>query len=141
MSNRFYVNDVQIFGNNEMFKNTYIELEKKAEEILSKHCNCEFLSECIEGVRIRCSDFEEKKKLLLEGIEFGYKKANEWHHTSKGEYPQECENVLCYCKGCGIKFYCVGNIIMGRWWATNKSEELRVIAWKEIVPPKFVVEE
>lgn len=29
MSNRFYVNDVQIFGNNEMFKNTYDELKKQ----------------------------------------------------------------------------------------------------------------
>lgn len=30
-----------------------------------------------------------------------------------------------------------GNIIMKRWWATNKSEELLVIAWKEIVPPEI----
>ena len=29
MSNRFYVNDVQIFGNNEMFKRTYEELKKQ----------------------------------------------------------------------------------------------------------------
>lgn len=29
MSNRFYVNDVQIFGNNEMFENTYTELERQ----------------------------------------------------------------------------------------------------------------
>ena len=29
MSNRFYVNDVQIFGNNEMFNNTYTELERQ----------------------------------------------------------------------------------------------------------------
>lgn len=29
MSNRFYVNDVQIFGNNEMFANTYAELERQ----------------------------------------------------------------------------------------------------------------
>lgn len=29
MSNRFYVNDVQIFGNNEMFDNTYTELERQ----------------------------------------------------------------------------------------------------------------
>ena len=29
MSNRFYVNDVQIFGNNEMFPKTYKELKKQ----------------------------------------------------------------------------------------------------------------
>lgn len=32
MSNRFYVNDVQIFGNNEMFGRTYKELEKQGAE-------------------------------------------------------------------------------------------------------------
>lgn len=32
MSNRFYVNDVQIFGNNEMFPKTYEELEKQGAE-------------------------------------------------------------------------------------------------------------
>jgi len=32
MSNRFYVNDVQIFGNNEMFKRTYEELKRQGAE-------------------------------------------------------------------------------------------------------------
>lgn len=32
MSNRFYVNDVQIFGNNEMFDRTYEELKKQGAE-------------------------------------------------------------------------------------------------------------
>lgn len=32
MSNRFYVNDVQIFGNNEMFKKTYEELKRQGVE-------------------------------------------------------------------------------------------------------------
>lgn len=80
-------------------------------------------------------------QLWKDGAEFGYNKANEWHYPSKGEYPKECENVLCYCKGPGIKFCCVGHTIVGgdnkvRWWANNKSEELLVIAWKEIVLPK-----
>jgi hypothetical protein len=78
---------------------------------------------------------------FVNGAEFGYNKANEWHYPSKGEYPKEYENVWCYCKGIGIKFCCVGHIIVGgdnkvRWWANNKTEELRVIAWKEIVLPK-----
>ena len=49
--------------------------EKDEEEILNNYCDCELLPECISGIRCRCSDFEEKKKLLLEGIEFGYNKA------------------------------------------------------------------
>ena len=32
MSNRFYINDVQIFGNNEMFERTYEELKKQGAE-------------------------------------------------------------------------------------------------------------
>lgn len=66
---------------------------------------------------------------------------NEWHYVKYGDLPKECENVLCYCKGAGIKFCCVGHIIMldnkVRWWANNKTEELRVIAWKEIVLPEI----
>ena len=76
-----------------------------------------------------------------DGAEFGYNKANEWHYPSKGKYPKELESVWCYCKGLGFKFCCVGHIIIGgdnkvRWRANNKTEELCVIAWKEIVLPK-----
>ena len=75
------------------------------------------------------------------GVEFGYNKANEWNYPSKGEYPKECENVLCYCKAVNIKFYSIGHTIIGgdnkiRWWSNNKAEELNVYAWKEIIPPK-----
>ena len=80
-----------------------------------------------------------------DGAEFGYNKANEWHYPSKGEYPKECENVLCYCKGTEIKFCSIGHTIIGgdnkiRWWSSNKSEELKVYAWKEIVLPKDIEE-
>lgn len=91
---------------------------------------------------------EDYIKAFKDGVEFGYNKANEWHYPSKGEYPKECENVLCYCrcKGTEIKFCCVGHTVTGgdnkiRWWSNNKIEELRVIAWKEITPPKEVKEE
>ena len=84
---------------------------------------------------------EPQLDLACQGFKDGYNKANEWQYPSKGEYPNECENVWCYCKGIGIKFCCVGHTIVGgdnkiRWWANNKTEELRVIAWKEIVLPK-----
>ena len=79
-----------------------------------------------------------------DGAEFGYNKANEWHYPSKGEYPKEGENVLCYCKcRTEIKFCCVGHIVVGgdnkiRWWSSNRSEKLNVYAWKEITPPKEI---
>ena len=111
------------------------------------------------------NDSKALKQAYQQGAEFGYNKAfveadknlkaivadfnkaNEWHYPSKGEYPKECENVLCYCycKGTEIKFCCVGHTVTGgdnkiRWWSNNKTEELRVIAWKEIVLPKEMKE-
>ena len=78
-----------------------------------------------------------------EGAEFGYNKANEWHYPSKGEYPKECENVLCYCvdiKSCSIGHTIIGGDNKIRWWSSNRSEELKVYAWKEITPPKEIKE-
>ena len=70
----------------------------------------------------------------------------QWHYPSKGEYPKEGENVLCYCKcRTEIKFCCVGHTIIGgdnkiRWWSSDRSEKLNVYAWKDITPPKEVKE-
>ena len=89
---------------------------------------------------------QEKAYDFKKGAEFGYHKANEWHYPSKGEHPKEGENVLCYCKcRTEIKFCCVGHTIIGgdnkiRWWSSNRSEELNVYAWKEIVLPKEIEE-
>ena len=86
------------------------------------------------------------QRALKDGVEFCYNKANEWHYPSKGEYPKECEDVLCYCKcRTEIKFCCIGHTIIGgdnkiRWWSSDRSEKLNVYAWKEIVPPKEVKE-
>ena len=84
-------------------------------------------------------------RALVEFAELGYNKANEWHYPSKGEYPKECENVLCYCKVVDVEFYSIGHTIIGgdnkiRWWSSNRSEELNVYAWKEITPPKEIKE-
>ena len=93
----------------------------------------------------------EKEKCELLGIIQGkdkviqeLKKVNGWHYPSKGEYPKEGENVLCYCKVYDVKFYSVGHTIIGgdnkiRWWSGDRSEKLKVYAWKEITPPKEVV--
>ena len=84
------------------------------------------------------NDSKALKQAYLAGAEFGYNKANEWHYPSKGEYPKECENVLCYCKcRTEIKFCCVGHTVIGgdnkiRWWSSDGSEKLKVYAWKEI---------
>ena len=84
-------------------------------------------------------------RALVEFAEFGYNKANEWHYPSKGEYPKEGENVLCCCKVVNAKFYSIGHTVIGgdtkiRWWSSDRSEELNVYAWREIVFPKEVKE-
>lgn len=119
--------------------------EKDAEEILNKHCNCEFLSECIDGIRIRCFDYKENKKLLLEGIEFGYNKANEWHYPLKGEYPKEYKDLwICFVTEDDMKDYVRG------WYEYDFDEDKHIFktvneitlilenvyAWKELLPPK-----
>ena len=84
------------------------------------------------------NDSKALEQAYLAGAEFGYNKANEWHYPSKGEYPKEGENVLCYCKcRTEIKFCCVGHTVIGgdnkiRWRSSDRSEKLKVYAWKEI---------
>ena len=92
------------------------------------------------------NDSKAIEQAFEDGAELGYNKANEWHYPSKGEYPKEGENVLCYCKcRTEIKFCCVGHIVAGgdnkiRWWSSDRSEKLNVYAWKEIVLPKEIEE-
>ena len=83
------------------------------------------------------NDSKALKQAYLAGAEFGYNNANEWHYPSKGEYPKEYENVLCCCKVVNAEFYSIGHTIIGgdnkiRWWSSDRSEKLNVIAWKEI---------
>lgn len=128
--------------------------EKDAEEILNKHCNCEFLSECIDGIRIRCFDYKENKKLLLEGIEFSYNKANEWHYNG---IPHDNKPYFCKVKHptnydeseYEILFFDDKDMTWFRWltlWSGEEGNETarinrKVLAWKEIVPPKEVENE
>ena len=121
--------------------------EKEAEEILNNYCDCELLPECISGIRCRCSDFEEKKKLLLEGIEFGYNKANEWHYVKDGDLPPLNTNVLVIHRwartpevGKRIEVFINSSVWV---WAMCSdryrytSDDENVIAWKEIVLPEL----
>lgn len=119
--------------------------EKEAEKwTIDYVCkDCSRYKECKSKEHCTCKDCSKEK--WQNGAEFGYNKANEWHYASKGEYPKECENVLCYCKVVNVEFYSIGHIIIGgdnkiRWWSSNRREELNVIAWKEIELPKEIKE-
>lgn len=113
------------------------ELEKEAEKVGN-----EKIKENHQFARCARKSYKDGFK---DGAEFGYNKANEWHYPSKGEYPKEYRNVLCYCKVVDIKSCSIGHTIIGgdnkiRWWSSNRSEELKVYAWKEITLPKKVKE-
>ena len=120
--------------------NKEAELDKEAKEYRKENLCKKCHKHCKEGM---CTCSECKIKTFKDGAEFGYNKANEWHYPSKGEYPEEREDVLCYCEVVGVKFYNVGHTVIGgdnkiRWWSSNRSEELKVYAWKEITPPKEI---
>lgn len=123
-----------------LFEKEAEERARKLEEsqTLGVYDNDEDLARDIAWNEGKVAGYEEGFKY---GAEFGYNKANEWHYPSKGEYPKECENVLCYCKVVNVEFYRIGHTIISRdnkirWWSSNRSEELNVYAWKEITPPK-----
>ena len=120
--------------------------EKEAEEIMNKHCDCEMLSECIAGIRTRCTDFEESKKLLLEGIEFGYNKANEWHYVKDGDLPTDDKDMLMSghlilltkMKGTDNLYVTLGryNFSTQEFCYQHIVGLIDVVAWQEIVLPK-----
>ena len=119
--------------------------EKEAEKYAKGLCKTCKVDVCRYSKIQTCVTKESLKQAYLAGAEFGYNKCNEWHYPSKGEYPKECENVLCYCKVVDVEFYSIGHTIIGgdnkiRWWSSNRSKELNVYAWKEIVLPKEIEE-
>ena len=84
---------------------------------------------------------ETERRAFESGAKFMQKNNFVWHDLRKdpNDLPKECRNVLCFVWQ-GEGYYCVGHIIKGgdnfvRWWASNKSEQLNVIAWCEI--PQF----
>ena len=115
------------------------EAKKHKEEFIDVYLNVGGSLKAVDMIGI------QKEQSYKEGAELGYNKANKWHYPLKGEYPKEYENVLCCCKVVNAEFYSIGHTIIGgdnkiRWWSSNRSEELKVYAWKEIVPPKEIKE-
>ena len=75
-----------------------------------------------------------------DGAELGYNKANEWH---KSDIPTSQINkvVLGYIKDYNSKMFCLVKW-NGEWWydARTYNERVKLIAWKEIPPPKEIEE-
>lgn len=84
----------------------------------------------------------QKEQSYQEGAEFGYNKANEWHKVSDGVIPKENKMCLLYL---GNRFNPItGWIENGIWHFEDDRKssvwQTKVIAWKEIIPPKEIEE-
>ena len=111
--------------------------EEMAEELVKRNV-CGHCNRCQSHGYIGCDIYRYSKDSFLAGLNAG---RPQWHDLRKdpNDLPKECKNVLCFVWQ-GEGYYCVGHIIKGgdnsaRWWASNKSEQLNVIAWCEI--PQF----
>ena len=110
--------------------------EKEAEEWVKENMDC-----CKTGNSVNQPipyfDEEERcvaKSAFQDGAEFGYNKANEWHHVKVGDLPKENEDVLVVYadKSVGIKHLEWNK----EWWGNGTCCSFNyVIAWKEIVLP------
>lgn len=91
--------------------------------------------------------FSKVKQIWQDGAAFGYNKATEWHYPSKGEYPEEYEDVLiCFLTEDDMK-----DCVRG-WYEYDYDNDKHifkhlnvlgtqyletVIAWKEFVLPEL----
>jgi hypothetical protein len=126
------------------------ELKQKAEEYREKGKR--------EGYYLVSQEMEQGEldyiidESFKDGAEFGYKrgqsdqlvhkqyqlnqlrKANEWHYVSKGEYPDNDNDILCQID---FETFEVGyfNEMYNNFF-TIDGKEIEVKAWKEIVLPK-----
>ena len=109
--------------------------EKEAEEWANKMYPCD----------------GQAQRYLIEGAEFGYNKANEWHYVKDGDLPKDFGNYVVAFYGskgsiangkpCWEELYFDAETL--RWVDRDTFGDLPyvnkegiVIAWKEIVPPK-----
>ena len=92
------------------------ELEKEAEKWVEKNLH---------------NTEEDYIKAFKDGAEFGYNKANEWHYPSKGEYPDNDNDILCQIDS---ETFEVGyfNENYNNFF-TIDGKEIKVKVWKEIV--------
>ena len=103
--------------------------EKEAEEYLDTESK--YLIEDNEGNIINIA--KKVKQSFIDGTEFGYNKANEWHYNG---VPENENDILCQIDK---DIFVVGYFHQkNKQYYTTSGEWLeRVIAWKEIVLPEL----
>lgn len=69
-----------------------------------------------------------------DGAEYGYNKANEWHYPSKGELPEEGDEVLCF-----FEDEMAETAVYTNHFVFSRFVSADVIAWRYLPePPKEV---
>lgn len=108
--------------------------EKEAEKYVDEEYDFCYYPEDNLSTRINA------KRDWQQGAEFGYNKANEWH---KADIPTSQINkvVLGYIKDYNSKMFCLVKW-NGEWWydARTYNDRVKLLAWKELVPPKEIKE-
>jgi hypothetical protein len=117
--------------------------EKEAEEWVKENMDCCKTDNSV-NQSIPYFDEEERccaKSAFIDGAEFAYNKANEWHYV-KDEFPPENVplNIITFDKDKKRRLwegeYKGGN---GQWWTGYFNHYIDVpYAWKEIVLPKEI---
>ena len=107
--------------------------EKEAEEYGEKDLGGKYLSSVVAKDKLHAYKLGQYDGFTA-GAEFGYNKANEWHYPSKGEYPDNDNDILCQIDS---ETFEVGyfNENYNNFF-TIDGKEIKVKAWKEIVLPK-----
>ena len=103
----------------------------------------------------RAKDYTDNEKRqaayecgFLDGVDYGYNKANEWHYVKDGDLPKENEYIMIYSKladniavgkrRCAgkVRRRCVYEWYFATYEGTYCLRDKDIIAWKEIVLPK-----
>ena len=99
----------------------------------------------------RAKDYTDNEKRqaayecgFLDGVDYGYNKANEWHYVKDGDLPKEEGDYLFYLYDKETKYTFYEVLGIARTYADRDDLYIEsmiwtledVIAWKEIVLPK-----
>ena len=123
--------------------------EKEAEKYVNNLKNeWQKMGEKLENWNELC--FKVARLSFIDGAQFGYNKANEWHYVKDGDLPDE--DVYVYLLFRGQEYPTVARRHLFKEWGrlkwcwdckwgsgyTIEADNDRIIAWKEIVLPKEI---
>ena len=116
--------------------------EEMAEEIANKRCHeimcyghCSFNS----PKHHRCGEWHREYNCALEGIEYGYSQANDWHYVKDGDFPSDKteKKYLVALKSEYGGFFYETDIWCESLHCFASNNPTKVYAWQKIVQPEL----